>query len=272
MVKATTEDVTAEIEAAAYDFARHTKGGGGWALGLSVAACVQPGTGNPAVTRNDRYTSGKVSAQEFAKLAGTSAPRVMRYMKAWENAAAKKLVAPPTELEPADWYDADHIPEGYEWGDFYDASESGSRPRDSKPEHAAQIIEKRGAEAVIAEMTDEQIEQVVEAAARTRQEPTQRGINKERATRIPAPPFTSPPPVFNIDPLVELTMDFQAKVGRLHALITNMAIDVRDVREATEGEADRLDREAELLHMVAAGARGVTDADLASLFDDEAAS
>jgi hypothetical protein len=163
MVKSKTEvaDVTAEIEAAAYDFARHTKGGGGWALGLSVAACVQPGAGQGGgQPRNDRY---KVSAQEFAKLAGTSAPRIMRYLEAWDRAAAKNVVPAADTLKPEDWYDADCLPTGYEWSEFYDASGSGSRPRDSKPEHAAQIIEKRGAAAVVAEMTPEQQQEVAKA-------------------------------------------------------------------------------------------------------------
>lgn len=101
------------VEAAAADFARHTKGGEGWALGLAVAACVDPSG-----------LRSKVTAAEFAAKANTTADRVNRYLKAWAAAAAKQIVAPAADLTPHDWDDADHLPTGYEWTEFYDSTAS----------------------------------------------------------------------------------------------------------------------------------------------------
>ena len=121
---------TSVIDAAAAEFGRHIKAAG-WALGLAVASCVEPGTGNggdPSRHRNDRY-GAKVSAQEFGRRSGTSAPRVLRYLDAWKLAAAQGVVAQPDQLTPGDWNDIDHLPEGYLWSDFYavPAEDAGTR-------------------------------------------------------------------------------------------------------------------------------------------------
>jgi len=42
----------------------------------------------------------KVSAREFAELAGTTAPRVLRYLGAWDAAARDGLVPPAADLTP----------------------------------------------------------------------------------------------------------------------------------------------------------------------------
>ena len=74
------------VEQAAADFGRHSKGGGGWALGLEVAACVEPGDGQGQrrQPRSD-HSEVKVSATEFARQSGTSKERVLRYLKAWQR-------------------------------------------------------------------------------------------------------------------------------------------------------------------------------------------
>lgn len=117
------------VQAAAADFARHIAGGGGWALGLEVAACVDPGAdnGRPPGNRNDRSGSRKVSASEFARRANTSAPRVMRYVEAWERAAAVGVVNPAASHTPDEWNRTEYLPTGHDWSDFYDATESTGR-------------------------------------------------------------------------------------------------------------------------------------------------
>lgn len=70
----------------------------GWAFAAAVACSVQPdlGRGN----RNERSDSGKVSASTFARAAGTSSPRVMRYFRIWAAAAEKGYVQPADTLKP----------------------------------------------------------------------------------------------------------------------------------------------------------------------------
>jgi hypothetical protein len=100
----------------AREFGLHIKQGG-WRLGLLVARNVQPGTGHggdPA-TRDQRRTrdiGGKVSAREFATQAGTHADRVLRYLRAWEAAAADGHVPAAGTLSPGAEVslDADNLP------------------------------------------------------------------------------------------------------------------------------------------------------------------
>jgi len=118
------------IDAAAAEFARHTKSGSGWALGLAVASCVRPGEGNgrPPRNRSSRNSSHKVSAREFATKAGTSAGRVLRYLTAWERAAAAGVAPATDRLTPDNWNSENHLPTGVNWSDYYDAAEdAGTR-------------------------------------------------------------------------------------------------------------------------------------------------
>lgn len=70
----------------------------GWPFAAAVACSVQPDLGHGK--RNDHSDSGKVSASEFARVAGTTAPRVMRYFKIWEAAANENYVSPAETLTP----------------------------------------------------------------------------------------------------------------------------------------------------------------------------
>lgn len=117
------------ITAAADDFRRHTRGGGGWALGLAVAACVDVGAdnGRPPANRRDRDGSVKVSAKEFGRRAGTSADRVLRYVDAWGRAAAEGVVPPADTLTPDQWHDAALLPDAMAWSDFYTAAAGAGR-------------------------------------------------------------------------------------------------------------------------------------------------
>jgi hypothetical protein len=71
-----------------------------WLFARLVACSVEPDDGNG--NRNVRNTSGKTSARKFAVAAGTSAPRVLRYLQGWNAAAARGWVRPSSELTPAD--------------------------------------------------------------------------------------------------------------------------------------------------------------------------
>jgi len=251
---------TNPVEAAAADFGRHSKGGGGWALGLAVAACVKTGTGNSQ--------SAKVSAAEFARSSGTSAERVLRYVRAWAKAHELGLVTSAADLTPSDWDNPGLIPDNAEWSTLYDASAAGSRPRDSRPEHAGQIIARRGADAVVAALTDEQIEDVVAAAIEHRPEAAQRGrirpmVNRARAAgvlplgghgvkRMPNEPDVT-------------WMDIDREIGRLHSGIVMLAGWNTTHAEAMRERVDRLQQESDLLGMVVDGARGLSQDDLAEM-------
>src|SRR5262245_40515597 len=111
------------IELDAREFGLHL-GQGGWRLGLLVARNVENnGRGRPK--KNDRSFSEKATAAEFAKLAATSRPRVLRFLEAWERAAEDGVVPPSSELSPGeelDWLDVEQLPP---WGDYYGASKAG---------------------------------------------------------------------------------------------------------------------------------------------------
>jgi hypothetical protein len=132
----------------AREFGLHLKQGG-WRLGLLVARNVEKGKGTGGDSkrhRNDRYGGGKVSAQEFAResVYGT-APRVLRHLAAWERAADEGLVPHAADLMPDTdaAIDVEALPP---WTDYYDASDAGGRPRDSKPADAVAIIERQSVE------------------------------------------------------------------------------------------------------------------------------
>lgn len=253
---------TNPIDAAAADFGRHSKGGGGWALGLAVAACVKPGTGNGRPPRNRRDHDGsKISAQDFARRSNTSADRVLRHLKAWARAAEQDLVAPATDLAPADWSDPDHIPTGWEWGEFYDASGAGSRPRDSRPEHAAQIIGRRGAEAVIDELTDEQVEDLTAAATERRPEAAQRGRTRPAQQRAENAGVRPRPTGRAAEPDTTW-MEADREIGRMHSAIVLLSGWVGTHPDMMRARADRLTREAELARMLAEAAAGTTTNEL----------
>lgn len=127
--------------------------GEGWPFARLIACSVRKGSGQGArQPRNDRYEV-KVSAQEFARQADTSAPRVLRYLDAWDKASDQGLCTPSADLSPAD---APTVMEpDIPWGRVYDASKSGGRPRDGKAEDAAEIIDRRGAAEVVKSLSAE---------------------------------------------------------------------------------------------------------------------
>ncbi|MFD4687945.1 hypothetical protein ACFWO0_35320, partial [Streptomyces sp. NPDC058461] len=82
---------------------------GGWAFGLMVARSVRPGGQGADETP-------KVSAKEFAALAGCSPDRVMRYYKAWDRAADDGLVPQFEELAPGQEVE---LPDADVWLTYY---------------------------------------------------------------------------------------------------------------------------------------------------------
>jgi hypothetical protein len=142
------------------DFASLDRGEA-WPFARLVACSVERGAGNgrPRTSAITEVSNGKVSMKAFAARAGTDDKRVARYLAAWDRAAEAGHVTPAAELTPADVTTA-AIRNGVKFADFYDASDAGGRPRDSKVEDAVNIIEKRGVAAVVEAMTPELREEV----------------------------------------------------------------------------------------------------------------
>jgi hypothetical protein len=79
----------------ALEFGALTKQGRDARLALLVACSVEKGKGQSerGSRHNNRYDE-KVSAQAFAEAAGTSAPRVLRHLDAWDRIAAAGHLGP----------------------------------------------------------------------------------------------------------------------------------------------------------------------------------
>jgi hypothetical protein len=125
--------------------------GEGWPFARLIACSVEKA---PSGLRRgsvfDRKQNGKVNAQEFARQAGTSPTRVLRYLAAWNKAADQGLCTPSADLSPND---APTVMEpDIAWSAVYDARKAG-RPQRSKADDAAKIIASQGAAEVVAAMT-----------------------------------------------------------------------------------------------------------------------
>ncbi|WP_443048858.1 hypothetical protein [Streptomyces sp. NBC_00328] len=124
---ATQTGVPGLIERDAHDFGAYARNGG-WAFALKVARSVRPGGQSAEDTQ-------KVSAKEFAELAGCSPERVMRYYKAWDRAADDGLVPHFEALLPG----ADvELPDGDAWSAYYTARSSASSERGAAITEAAE--------------------------------------------------------------------------------------------------------------------------------------
>jgi hypothetical protein len=146
----------------AHEFGALTKQGVDVRLAVLVACSVEQGV--TTVT-----PQGKSSIKSFAPEAGTSMPRIKRHLDAWEKCASQGLCSPSADLTPDDANDPDLlVPTQEEFASAFDATGSGGRPRDSKAEDAAAIIEKRGAEAVVEASTPASQADLARALARHR--------------------------------------------------------------------------------------------------------
>jgi hypothetical protein len=101
---------------------------GGWAFGLKVARSVRPG-GQGA------DESPKVSAKEFAELAGCSPERVMRYYKAWDRAADDGMVPHFEALTPGQEVE---LPDADVWLSYYVSRNSATSERGTAITEAAE--------------------------------------------------------------------------------------------------------------------------------------
>ncbi|MGX1564622.1 hypothetical protein [Streptomyces sp. NPDC055506] len=101
---------------------------GGWAFGLKVARSVRPGGQGADETP-------KVSAKEFAELAGCSPDRVMRYYKAWDRAADDGLVPHFEELAPGQEVE---LPDADVWLSYYVSRNSATSERGTAITEAAE--------------------------------------------------------------------------------------------------------------------------------------
>ncbi|MFB6936402.1 hypothetical protein [Streptomyces chartreusis] len=101
---------------------------GGWAFGLMVARSVRPGGQGADETP-------KVSAREFAELAGCSADRVMRYYKAWDRAADDGLVPQFEALAPGQEVE---LPDADVWLGYYVSRNSATSERGTAISEAAE--------------------------------------------------------------------------------------------------------------------------------------
>ncbi|MEU0589621.1 hypothetical protein [Streptomyces sp. NPDC006132] len=101
---------------------------GGWAFGLKVARSVRPGGQGADETP-------KVSAKEFAELAGCSPERVMRYYKAWDRAADDGLVPHFEALTPGQEIE---LPDADVWLSYYVSRTSAASERGTAIAEAAE--------------------------------------------------------------------------------------------------------------------------------------
>ncbi|MFF9814811.1 hypothetical protein [Streptomyces sp. NPDC014006] len=92
---------------------------GGWTFALMVARSVRPG-GQAA------DETPKVSAKDFAELAGCSAERVLRYYKAWDRAADDGLVPHLEALRPGQDVE---LPDADVWPAYYVSRSSAASER-----------------------------------------------------------------------------------------------------------------------------------------------
>ncbi|MCX5354734.1 hypothetical protein OG901_44700 [Streptomyces mirabilis] len=114
------------ISCDARDFGAYARNGG-WAFALMVARSVRPGGQSADETP-------KVSAKEFAELAGCSPERVMRYYEAWDRAADEGLVPHFEVLVPGQDIE---LPDAEAWQTYYVSRSSATSERGSAITEAA---------------------------------------------------------------------------------------------------------------------------------------
>ncbi|MEU9954634.1 hypothetical protein [Streptomyces sp. NPDC050982] len=113
--QSTSTDVVAQD---ARDFGAYVRAGG-WAFALKVARSVRPGGEAAGET-------AKISAKDFAELAGCSPERVMRYYKAWDKAADDGLVPYFEALAPGQDVE---LPDSDVWHSYYISRSSAASDR-----------------------------------------------------------------------------------------------------------------------------------------------
>ncbi len=123
------------VELDAKEFGSYARSGG-WIFGLMVARSVTPGSDRNRSGRSigdDPLTGSKVSARQFALLAGTTAARVMRFYRAWERAAESGLVPGSATLRPGQSVE---LPASEEWAEHFTKYEQSTDRREGIAQQA----------------------------------------------------------------------------------------------------------------------------------------
>lgn len=230
-----------DVKQDAREFGLHVKQGG-WRLGLLVARSVEKGSGQSerGSRHNDCYDE-KVSAQKFATLSGTSAPRVLRYLDAWNRAAEAGHVPVPADLVPGEEIDlnVNSLPD---WGEYYDASNAGGRPRLTTAEKA-QIIEQAREDALsdpdfVSQVIASNPDAVIEAVASDPDALTQ-AVEQRRSGGVTGGHTRVDDGIFDVPPIDERWMKW---LNQLNGVL------LQGARLADETKADELKGYAALAH------------------------
>lgn len=143
--------------------------GEGWPFAILVACSVEP---KSAAHRPGSIAPGaKVSARQFAEVAGTTHKRVMLYLAAWDRAADDLVVPDASSLTPEDAHTTP-IPDAQFGGKggYYDGSaQGGGLPTDR--------VQATKATTLVEKMTPEQKVEVAATIIReATADPTDRGV------------------------------------------------------------------------------------------------
>ncbi|WP_234353163.1 hypothetical protein [Streptomyces ardesiacus] len=123
------------VERDATEFGAYARSGG-WIFGLMVARSVMPGSDRNRPSHSVEKGSpneSKVSARQFALLAGTTAARVMRFYRAWERAAEAELVPCAADLRPGQTVE---LPASDEWAEYFTKYEQSTDRREGIAQQA----------------------------------------------------------------------------------------------------------------------------------------
>ena len=152
----------------AHEFGALSKQGVDVRLAVLVATSVEQGAGQGAradLVTNVTKSGAKVSARQFAEAAGTSAPRIIRHLDAWNRAAEAGLCEPSAGLTPAAATDTDLlVPDEDDFKAVFTVPDNAGGRTMGNIKTAVTTIEKRGAAAVIDALEPETVAEIARAA------------------------------------------------------------------------------------------------------------
>ena len=142
----------------AREFGALSKQGVDVRLAVLVACSVEKSPhGGDRKSSNSRNLIEKVTATRFAEAAGTSVPRVLRHLDAWNRASDLNHCPAADELSPADALDPELVvPDEEKFRLCYVVPENAGGRTMGNIKTAVLTIEKRGAQAVVDALTPEQ--------------------------------------------------------------------------------------------------------------------
>jgi hypothetical protein len=254
------------------EFGLHVRQGG-WRLGLLVARNVERSKPGPKIVSAE--TNSKVSATEFARDAGTSNDRVLRYLDAWEMAAADQIVPSAAALNfgvevPLD---VDQLPS---WDIYYSRAVRAARVKAGRAARKRALEQERTAVQQQAQAAADYIRSAHYADALTLQLAAdqlmaQSAAARERGTEERPVPKAEAGPARSIDR--ELNAEFTELTRAIQSYTRRLFDVARDRAWVKRGErADEVRHLAEQLHLVAGivadpDAGHVTDTALSELLN-----